>query len=241
MAAGEVNSNIVGYVTKGLVKNQKLQSGAQFVEVGTNELDIASIVLEGVPVGSTVSIMWWDGADYGEARWSNRADFPVNTHTGWVNPGGYVGAKKTFAPGEGFWIVAPDDDAVTVDAKVTQAGEVALSSEITYDFAVVANKKYMVINPLATDIDISDIELMDVPVGSTVSIMWWNGTNYGEARWSNRADFPVNTHTGWVNPGGYVGATKTFAPGDGFWIVLPDDEGVLSGAKIKIANQVQVL
>ena len=124
MAAG-VPSNIVGYVTKGLVQNQKLQSGTQFVEVGTNELDIASIVLESVPINSTVSIQWWNGSAYEEARWSNMVGFPTPPFgTGWVLPGGYVAATKMFTPGEGFWIVTPDAAGVTVNAKIKITNQV---------------------------------------------------------------------------------------------------------------------
>ena len=108
-AAG-ADSNVVGYVTKGLEKNQKLQSGAQFVECGDVELDISSIILEGVPTGSEVSIEWWNGVTYVKARWNVLAglmDTIPNPHLGWVKDGTLQSENHTFAPGEGFWIVIP--------------------------------------------------------------------------------------------------------------------------------------
>ena len=127
MAAGEVNSNIVGYVTKGLTASQKIQSGAQFVEVGTNELNISSIVLEGVTANGGVLIQWWNGATYEQAAWSSQTglgDVPpvIPPYTGWAASGN-ASAKKTFAPGEGFWIVAPSS-GITAGAKVKIANQV---------------------------------------------------------------------------------------------------------------------
>jgi len=224
------DSNIVGYVTKGVAANQKMMSGAQFVEVGAEGLELASIRLENVPAVGGASIQWWNGTSYNRATWVE-----MNWDSGipwWGDENDWeVEITHTFAPGEGFWIVIPNGVA---NATVTQAGEVALSTASTYDFDVVANKKFMVINPLPTKLDLSDITLANIPAVGGASIQWWNGTSYDRATWVE-----MNWDSGipwWGDENDWeVEITNTFNPGEGFWIVVPNG---VSFPQIKIANKV---
>ena len=227
LASAQVYSqNIVGYTTKGVAANQKIIAGAQFVEVGEAGLDLSSIKLENVPANDSASIQWWNGSAYESAVWTvlDWGDGDIawgDENTDLVN--------HTFAPGEGFWIMLPGG---VMDAKVTQAGEVALSSLATYDFNVEANKKYLVINPLPTGLNLSDIALLNVPANDSASIQWWNGSAYESAVWTvlDWGDGDI----AWGDENTDL-VSHTFAPGEGFWIMLP---GGVIDAKVKIANKV---
>ena len=229
MAAGEVNSNIVGYTTKGVDASKKLLSGAQFVEVGKGGLDLASIKLEGVDPDSTTRIQWWNGTGYDQAAWLEIDDNPNNI--GWGDFLSWEGVSHTFDPGEGFWILM---SANVSSPKVTQAGEVALSEANTYDFPLAASKKFMVINPLPTDILLSDIMLIGVDPDSTTRIQWWNGTGYDQAAWLEIDDNPNNI--GWGDFLSWEGVSHKFVPGDGFWITVSGN--VTAPPQVKIVNQV---
>ena len=222
------DSNIVGYTTKTLVANQKAISGAQFVEVGDTGLDLASIKLENVPAEGTAFIQWWNGTDYDTAAWVEIDDDPNNP--GWGNAGTWAEVFYTFDAGDGFWIILPGGVS---NAKVTQAGEVALSGAATYDTPLAANKKFMMINPLPTTLGLSDIELVGVAPEGTAFIQWWNGSAYNMAAWVEIDDDPNNP--GWGNAGTWAEVFHTFNPCDGFWILVP---GGVSSPQVKIANKV---
>jgi len=229
-AAVAVDSNIVGYTTKGLTANQKAISGAQFVEVGEAGLELSSIKLENVPAEGTATIQWWNGSGYEQAAWVE-----MNWDSGipWWGDGNdwEVEITHTFAPGEGFWIVTPSGVS---GAKVTQSGEVALSESVSYDFDLAANKKFMFINPLPTDLILADITLANVPAEGTATIQWWNGSGYDQAAWVE-----MNWDSGipWWGDGNdwEVEITHTFNPCEGFWIVVPSG---VTAPQVKIANQV---
>ncbi|MCL1922116.1 MAG: hypothetical protein FWG50_13775 [Kiritimatiellaeota bacterium] len=230
--AAAVDSNVVGYTTKGVAANQKLMSGAQFVEVGEEGLDLASIKLENVPMTGGASIQWWDGTSYERATWVEK-----NWDSGlpwWGDENDWeIEITHTFAPGEGFWIVIPNG---VPNAKVTQAGEVALSGFANYDFPLASNKKFMMINPLPTDLSLSDITLVSVPMTGGASIQWWNGTSYERATWVEK-----NWDSGtpwWGDENDWeIEITHTFLPNEGFWIVVPNG---VSNPAVEIANTVQL-
>jgi len=221
-----LDSNIVGYTTKGVVANQKAISGAQFVEIGEAGLDLASIKLVNVDADGMASIMWWDGSKYESAAWIG-LDWG-DGEDGWgdenTDPVTY-----TFAAGEGFWIVLPSG---VVGAQVTQAGEVGLSKLPSYNFDLAANKKFLVINPLPTALDLSEITLANVDADGMASIMWWDGSKYESAAWigldwGDGADGWGDENTDEVS--------YTFAVSEGFWVVLP---GGVTDPQIKIINKV---
>ena len=222
------SQNIVGYVTKALTANQKVMSGAQFVEVGEASLDLASIKLENVPAEGGASIQWWNGTGYDTAAWVEK-----NWDSGiswWGEMDDWeVEITHTFASGEGFWIVAPPGISA---AKMIQAGEVTTSTAATYDTPLAANKKFMVINPLPTELSLSDITLNNVPAEGGASIQWWNGTGYDTAAWVEK-----NWDSGipwWGEMDDWeVGITHTFNVSEGFWIVTPPG---VTAPQIKIAN-----
>jgi len=98
------DSNIVGYTMRGLVANQKAISGAQFVEVGDIELDIASIKLENVAPDGSASIQWWNGSAYEAASWIG-LDWD-DENPGWGDENTDE-IKHSFAVSEGFWVMLP--------------------------------------------------------------------------------------------------------------------------------------
>ncbi len=83
------------------------------------------------------------------------------------------------APGEGFWIMLPGG---VTDPAIIQAGEVKLSTQATFDFPLVANKKSLIINRCRPP-SLADIELVNVPATGAASILWWNGSSYEGAMW----------------------------------------------------------
>ena len=97
------DSNIVGYTSKGILANQKIISGAQFVECTSNVLDIASIKLEGVDMDASATIQWWNGTGYGTAWWVEK-DWDSGTPWWGEEEDWEVGIPKTFNPSEGFWV-----------------------------------------------------------------------------------------------------------------------------------------
>jgi len=208
------------------VANQKAISGAQFIEIGEGGLDLASIKLTNVPADGAASIQWWNGSKYESAAWIGLdwGDGPDGWGDDNTDPVNY-----TFAAGEGFWIVLPGGVS---GAQVTQSGEVALSALTTYDIALEANKKFLVINPLPTELDLSDITLGNVDADGAASIQWWNGSKYESAAWIGLdwGDGP----DGWGDDNTDE-VTYTFAVSEGFWIVLP---GGVTMPQVKIANKV---
>jgi hypothetical protein len=230
--AGLVNAqvesvNIVGYTTKALTANKKAITGAQFVEVGGGtSLSLNSIQLVNVPADGTAGILWWNGSGYDGAMWVEIGYDPDNI--GWGDEN-WDEVTHTFAPGEGFWIVIPSG---VTDPAVLQAGEVKLSTQATFDFALEANKKSLVINPLPVAITLDDIELVNVPADGTAGILWWNGSGYDGAMWVEIGYDPDNV--GWGDEN-WDEVTHTFGADEGFWIVIPS--GVTAPA-VKIANKV---
>jgi hypothetical protein len=221
--------NIVGYTTKALTANQKAITGAQFVEVGGGtSLSLSSIKLVNVPAYGTASIKWWNGTGYEGAAWMEIMFDPDDI--GWGDGLTAERVEHTFAPGEGFWIVLPSG---VTDAAVIQSGEVKLSTQATYDFALEANKKSLIINPLPVAISLADIELVNVPAYGTASIKWWNGNGYDGAAWMEIMFDPDDV--GWGDGLTAERVTHTFGVDEGFWIVLPS--GVTDPA-VKIANKV---
>jgi hypothetical protein len=101
-----LSENVVGYSSQPLAANGKIISGAQFIKIGSNGLDLASIKLEGVPMEGTAFIQWWNGTSYDVASWCEK-----NWDSGtpwWGDAGDWeIEIKHTFAPGEGFWILVP--------------------------------------------------------------------------------------------------------------------------------------
>jgi hypothetical protein len=220
--------NIVGYMTKTLTANQKAITGAQFVEVGGGtSLSLSSLRLVNVPADGGASILWWNGSGYEGAAWMEIMFDPEDID--WGDGLTAERVEHTFAPGEGFWIVIPTG---VTDPAVIQAGEVKLSTQATYDFALEANKKSLVINPLPVAISLADIELVNVPATGAASILWWNGSSYEGAAWVG-IDFD-DTNPGWGD-GNWEAVTHTFGVDEGFWIVIPS--GVTDPA-VKIANKV---
>ena len=217
--------NIVGYTTKALTANTKAIAGAQFVEVGGAALSLSSIKLVNVPTDGTAGIKWWNGTGYEGAMWVEIGYDPDNI--GWGD-GNTDPVTHTFAPGEGFWIVVPGG---VTDPAVIQAGEVSLSTQATYDFALVANKKSLIINPLPVAVSLADIELINVPTDGTAGIKWWNGSAYEGAMWVEIGYDPDNV--GWGD-GNTDPVTHTFGVDEGFWIVIP---GGVTDPAVKIANK----
>ncbi|MCL1921881.1 MAG: hypothetical protein FWG50_12555 [Kiritimatiellaeota bacterium] len=230
--AAAVDSNVVGYTTKPLAANQKAISGAQFVEVGEEGLDLASIKLENVSLAGGASIQWWNGAAYETAVWVDEVD-DIPNNIGWGDAGSWEAVAHTFAPGEGFWIVTPPGAS---NAKVTQAGEVALSELVTYDADLAANKKFMMINPLPTDLSLADISLVGVSTAGGASIQWWNGFRYEIAAWVDEVD-DIQNNIGWGDAGTWEAVSHTFSPTEGFWIVVPPNA---PAPQVKIANNVML-
>jgi len=226
-----LDSNIVGYTTKDVAANQKVMSGAQFVEVGEAGLDLASIRLEGVPTGGSVFIDWWNGSTYTRATWVDEVD-DIEDNVGWGEPGSWAAVSHTFEPGEGFWITVPN----VPNAKVTQSGEVALSKAASFDYTLSANTKFMLINPLPTDISLSDIKLAGVPTGGSAFIDWWNGSAYTRATWVDEVD-DIEDNIGWGAPDSWAAVSHTFKPADGFWILIPGGGSVVT-PQVIIANKV---
>ena len=225
-----LDSNIVGYTTKGVAASQKLMSGAQFVEVGEAGLDLASIKLENVSAAGGAFIQWWNGSSYDQAAWVEEVDDIAN-NIGWGDAGTWEAVTYTFEPGEGFWIVMPPG---ATGAKVTQSGEVALSKAATYDFPVTASSKFMLINPLPTELNLSDVTLTGVSASGGASIQWWNGTSYEIAAWVDEVD-DISNNLGWGDAGTWAAVTHTFNPNEGFWILMPPGA---PAPQVKIANKV---
>jgi hypothetical protein len=218
--------NIVGYTTKALTANKKAITGAQFVEVGGGtSLSLSSIKLVNVPATGAASILWWNGTGYDGAAWVGIGY--DDTNPGWGDEN-WDEVTHTFAPGEGFWIVIPSG---VTDPAVLQAGEVKLSTQATYDFPLVANKKSLVINPLPVAISLADIELVNVPATGAASILWWNGSSYDGAMWVGIGY--DDTNPGWGDEN-WDEVTHTFGADEGFWIVLP---GGVTDPAVKIANK----
>jgi len=225
-----VDSNIVGYTTKGLTANQKAISGAQFVEVGEAELDLKSIAIANVPMDGGAIIQWWNGSGYEQAAWVE-----MNWDSGtpwWGDKDDWeMEITHTFAAGEGFWILMPNGVS---GATITQAGEVAVDNVATFDYLLAANKKFLMINPLPTDLELSDIAITNVPMDGGAIIQWWNGSGYNEAAWVEK-----NWDSGtpwWGDKDDWeVEITHTFNPTDGFWILMPNG---VSNPQIKFANKV---
>ena len=226
--AAAVDSNVVGYTTKPLTANQKVISGAQFVEVGEEGLELSSIKLENVIADGGASIQWWNGSKYESAAW---LDIYFSGLDGWGDENTAEAVNHMFAAGEGFWIVMPGGVS---GATVTQAGEVTLSNSLSYNFGLEANKKCMVINPLPTLLGLSDIKLVNVVADGGASIQWWNGSKYESAAW---LDIDFSGLDGWGDENTAEAVNHTFAVNDGFWIVMP---GGISGAQVQIANKVQL-
>jgi hypothetical protein len=219
--------NIVGYTTKSLTAGKKAITGAQFVEVGGGtSLSLSSLRLVNVPADGGASILWWNGSGYEGAAWMEIMFDPEDID--WGDGLTAERVEHTFAPGEGFWIVIPSG---VTDPAVIQAGEVKLSTQATYDFALEANKKSLVINPLPVAISLADIELVNVPATGAASILWWNGSSYDGAMWVGIGY--DDTNPGWGDEN-WDEVTHTFGADEGFWIVLP---GGVTDPAVKIANK----
>jgi len=232
--AGLVNAqvesvNIVGYTTKALTANTKAITGAQFVEVGGGTaLSLSSIKLVNVPADGGASIKWWNGSAYEGATWLEIGFDPDNP--GWGDANTFEAVTHTFAPGEGFWIVVPGG---VTDPAVLQAGEVSLSTQATYNFALEANKKSLIVNPLPTALTLADITLVNVPADGGASIKWWNGSAYEGATWLEIGFDPDNP--GWGDANTFEAVTHTFGADEGFWVVLP---GGVTDPSVEIVNKV---
>ena len=229
-AAVAVDSNIVGYTTKGVAASQKTISGAQFVEVGEAGLELSSIKLENVDMDGGVVIQWWNGSGYDRAAWVEK-----NWGDGvpwWGDESDWeVEITHTFAPGEGFWVQMPGGVS---GATVTQSGEVAVDNVATFDFDLAASTKYLMINPLPTELNLSDITIVNADMDGGVVIQWWNGSSYDRAAWveKNWGDGVPwwGDETDWE-----VEITHTFNPTEGFWVQMP---GGVSNPQIKFVNKV---
>jgi folate-binding Fe-S cluster repair protein YgfZ len=229
LGADQVESdNIVGYTTKSLEAGQKSITGAQFVEVGADGLDLASIKLVNVPAEGTAFIQWWNGSGYDRAAWVE-IEYEAGAD-GWGDENTWEALPHTFAAGDGFWIVLPGGIS---GAQVIQSGEVAVSSATTYDFSLEAGQKSIVINPLPTELNLSDIALANVPAEGTAFIQWWNGAGYDRAAWVE-IEYEAGAD-GWGDENTWEALPYTFAVGEGFWIVLP---GGVDSPAVQIANTV---
>ena len=228
---GLESQNTVGYETRSLTADTKTITGANFVTVGQNSLNLQSITMDSDVVDGGAQIWWWNtatGKYNAQAFWYTElyADEEGETtlgYAGWGDPEYWMPISKTFAPGESFWIQAG------VNASVTIAGEVlaAAANEEYVGIDLTADQKVQLTNPFPVGtFSLQSIKMDDDVVDGGAQIWWWNSTTGkydAQAFWYTElyADEEGETtlgYAGWGDPEYWMPITKTFAAGEGFWI-----------------------
>ena len=110
--------SVVGYTNIGIMKDRQQFSGAMFVKVGGENINLQEIkISEGSanPDDCGMQIRWWnrEGRAYVNAYWDWQKDETGelvfdedgNLIATWVGDDGCKIEDKTFAVGEGFWFV----------------------------------------------------------------------------------------------------------------------------------------
>ena len=241
------SANTVGYTQVPNDVSGYCQRGATFIAVGsaTDSYNIQSIIPQKPADAATeledAGAIIQQIDDYGEviATYSYFLEGSSNTgggQAGWyqfVSGSGYVYADVTFSRGEGFLYQAPyfeDAGGEEVGSYFTVSGEVnvapkAVYSEVSgychranYRFENVSIQK---LTPVATSEAATELE----DAGAIIQEI----DDYGEviATYSYFLEGSSNTGggvAGWyqfVSGSGFVFATKTFAPGEGFLYQAP--------------------
>ena len=224
--------NIVGYTTTDTAKGAQQMAGASFVSVGSEALDIQDIVPQGDNAEGGTWIKWWDpvakkysaNVYYVYEMYDPETDATLPNSQGWADADWYP-IEKTFAPGEGFWFQAANDNVkIVVSGQVDQPTTQYLSLPLT------KGAQRMVQNPFPTDLDIQDIVLDGDNAEGGSWIKWWDpvakkyGANvyYVYEMYDPETDATLPNSQGWADADWYP-IEKTFSVGDGFWVQSAND------------------
>ncbi|MBR6802187.1 MAG: hypothetical protein IKM62_00005 [Kiritimatiellae bacterium] len=152
-------------------------------------------------------IQYWDGAQLKNLTYYNAYG---SDPAGWYNADDSL-ATKTFAPGEGFWVKVAKETDVSIAGKVV-TGEEGKVTAPARSFTLLALSY-----PQPTEIN----KIAFTGLTENDQIQYWDGTQLKNLTYYNAYG---SDPAGWYNADDSL-ATKTFEPGEGFWICPQKDVG----------------
>ena len=226
MAAGEVNSNIVGYVTKGLTAGKMDMLGVHFQNIGDTVINIQDILpTSGIDLYGRDTLRVWNPGSgtyttagyYSETYDVEDTDGDFDLGSGWADEDG-VRLDFMIEAGQGFWL------QTRLNATVTIAGEV-LSPEDN-KVSTVAGKMDILCNTFPVSFNIQDITpVSGIDLYGRDTLRVWNpgsGTYttagyYSETYDVEDTDGDFDLGPGWADEDG-VRLDFMIEAGQGFWL-----------------------
>ncbi len=200
--------------------------GAQFTKVGGAALDAAEDFIPGSNMSGvdtstyqfTSYLMPWEGSGYGESiYWSGNTGMGADYDNKWLTPG-WTPATCPISESEGTWIWTPSATTVLVSGEVVTTN-VTVNLSAGYNMVCCPFPASMVLSAIVPAESMSGVDTSTYQF--TSYIMPWDGSGYGESiYWSGNTGMGADYDNKWLTPS-WTPASKTFLPGEGFWIYTP--------------------
>ena len=237
-AADPVDSNIVGYVTKGLTAGKMDIVGTHFQNIGDTVVNIQDILpAAGIDIYGRDNLRVWDPvmATYIRAHYYSETydaadtDYEFDLGPGWGDDDGFR-LDFPITPGQGFWL------QTRVNASVIIAGEVLKAEDNTV--STLAGKMDLICNTFPVTISIQDIlpgtgidiyGRDNLRVWDPVTATYVRAHYYSETYDAADTDYEFDLGPGWGDDDGFR-LDFPITPGQGFWLQTRNNASVLFSA-----------
>ena len=219
-------STIVGYVNYSLEAGKMDILGTQFVNAGSDSLDLQSITLSDFTDGTDWIKVYTAGVGY--ETYTYFADTITDMESwksageGWGDNGSVRTVGVTLDPGQGFWL------STKKNCTVTMPGEVLTSTSETLEIA--GGKMDIMTSPYPMVLDIQKIKISNFTDGTDWLKVYTAGVGY--ETYTYFADTIKDMESwesageGWGDNGSVRTVGATLNPGQGFWISTKQDATV---------------
>ena len=219
-------STIVGYVNYSLEAGKMDILGTQFVNAGSDSLDLQSITLSDFTDGTDWIKIYTPGVGYETygyyADTITDLDSWESAGEGWGDNDSVRTVGVKLDPGQGFWL------STKKNCTVTMPGEVLTSTSETLEIA--GGKMDIMTSPYPMVLDIQKIKISNFTDGTDWLKVYTAGVGY--ETYTYFADTIKDMESwesageGWGDNGSVRTVGATLNPGQGFWISTKQDATV---------------